>query len=261
MQSPHTRPLTTESDVEIHSDCLASDSTAVSWEAAQQLLELFHANAANESPLVEEDGLQSIVLPHSEDHDRLLLDQATELRMSLRQEHHVLWTTVISLTGVPHENGEWLPPIDFANSLLESWSEVRRSLYNIDGETEYLRVMDVGQYGYPRLLVIVMTDGQIDEKALFENVADRHCEHSTVARREHHTAARNVASERSMMVDNIIENRLAGFLDRRGGEHERAFSTNLWAGGFDRFKFSQGSRSRIDTDASLPFDQPTTVTK
>lgn len=261
MRSLYTRPLTTESDVEIHSDCLASDGTAVSWESAQQLFELFTANASNESPLVEEDGLQSIVLPHSEDHDRLLLDQATDLRMALRQEHHVLFTTVISLTGVPNRNGEWIPPVDYTRSLLNSWPEIRRVFYDIEGETEYLRVLDVGQYGYPRVLVILLSDGQVDKNALFEKVVEKHCEHSEVARREHHTAARNVASERSMQVDTVIENRLSGFLDRRGDEHEKAFSTLLWCGGFDRFKFSQGSHSRIDTDASLPFDQPMGVTE
>lgn len=261
-QPPYDTALSDEPDSELVADCIDDHGGAITWDAAIDLFDLTQQTAANDDPLPEEDLLGSVVVPHGRAHDRLLLDQLSSLRHGLRRKHHSLYTHVATFSGIPHSDGAHTPPADYLHSLVEEpWEAIRDSIYSaFEGtEYEYARLLEPSPLGYPRCHTIVFSNEDRSER-WFDRAHSVFVENSSVARDGYLSEERHFAAERSMLVDEVVSDRLRGFLDRRGGKASRAFSALLWATDQPRFSYSNGAGSYMD-DVSVPLESPMGVTE
>lgn len=249
------RPLTAREGTELRSNCISDDGTAVTWNAAADRFSLYQEHAANAGALVSDWQTES-QLPYNKGHDRLLLNQLTDLREGLRSEHRAVWTHVVTLTGEPYQSNDWYPPVDYLNDLVNSWEKTRKSLYSVLEDTtwERVRIFDADSNGYPVVRAILFTTDSVDADTLYDSAVSAHVEHSPVASEETHIQDRCVRQGRSLGIDEHIENNLSVFLGNRNDDWQnRGLDSLLWATDTDRVSFSQGASDYIDpveTDAN-----------
>lgn len=256
------RPLTAREGIELRSNCISDDGTAVTWNAAADRFSLYQEHASNAGALVSDWDTTS-QLPYNEGHDNLILDQIRGLRAGLRQSERAIWTHSVSLTGEAYQSNEWFPPADFQNDLLNSWEQVRKRLYStLEGmEWEYARILDADNQGYPVVRLVIFTNSDVDVDTLYETAVNAHVSNSPVASEELHIKDRCIRQGRSLGIDEHIEENLSCFGDNRSDSwRDRAFNSLLWATDTDRVSFSQGSSDYIET-VETDADAEMTVTE
>ena len=163
--------------------------------------------------------------------------------------------TMLSLTAHQRdENGDPRPPGEVLSDLLDGWDKFRRVLNRAtEGwRTEYIRVVEPHQSGYPHIHVAVF--GKADE-SLKEKVSDLWVEKYGIGGASAHKNAVSVARGRSAQVENpaaYLMKYLGKTTVRETGEQQQvagyeAFAALLWVTGKRQFSASAALSEAMKT--------------
>lgn len=230
-------------DTELRADVIQPDGGSYSWNEAIDVYEYSMELARNDNSLIPHVGSGS-ALQYSPEYDQSNLERVKLVQSGLKTQTPLLYTHELRLAGSPIDsNGDWMPPADFTNSLLESWSDVRQTFYDKAGSGYvYLRLLDATSTGYPCVRLILLIDDKLSQSAC-EAIIQSHVDNSPVAHENDHLMDRSIRVDRTFDLETAIGQNLSVFGDNRDDSWQNsAFHALLWSMNLERFTFSKSAK-------------------